>query len=74
MSICRMSDYEAVWVAAENVPGTKRHELFAGIRAQTLGSDLTSVQGNGLWLPLGLACSLPLEAMWLVNQVKDAET
>lgn len=53
--MCKTSVYEAVQAAAEQVPGMKRHEVFAGVRTPALGGDLTSVKCNGEWLPLGLA-------------------
>ena len=53
--MCKTSVYEAVQAAAEQVPGMKRKEVFAGVRTPALGGDLTSVKCNGEWLPLGLA-------------------
>jgi len=53
--MCKTSIYEAVQAAAEQVPGMKRDEVFAGVRTPALGGDLTSVKCNGEWLPLGLA-------------------
>ena len=39
--MCKTSVYEAVQAAAEQVPGMKRHEVFAGVRTRALGGDLT---------------------------------
>ena len=53
--MCKTSVYGAVQAAAEQVPGMKRREVFAGVRTPALGGDLTSVKCDGEWLPLGLA-------------------
>lgn len=49
---CRISD--AVQEAASRVPGLKRDQVFAGVRAPALGGDLTSVKCKGEWLPLDI--------------------
>ena len=53
--MCKTSIYEAIQAATEQVPGMKRHEVFAGVRTPALGGDLTSLKCNGEWFPLGLA-------------------
>jgi len=74
--LCKTSVYEAVQAAAEQVPGMKRHEVFAGVRTPALGGDLTSVKCNGEWFPLGLAVDDTTGLVLTVDALsaEDAET
>jgi transposase-like protein len=74
--MCKTSVYEAVQAAAEQVPGMKRHEVFAGVRTPALGGDLSSVKCNGEWLPLGLAVDDTTGLVLTVDALsaEDAET
>ena len=52
--LSKSSVYEAVQryrTGAERVPGMKRREVFAGQKTAALGSDVTSVEVKGEWLP-----------------------
>ncbi len=52
--LCKSRVYDAVQVAAQRVPGLKPRQVFEGIKTTALGCDLTSVNFNGQWLPLGM--------------------
>ena len=45
--ICRSSVYEALQAAADNVPGLKHKDVFAGLQTPALANYLTSVKSNG---------------------------
>jgi transposase-like protein len=74
--MARSSVYAAVQAAAENVPGMKRGEVFAGIRTPALGGDVTSVKCKGEWLPLGLSVDDTTGLVLTVDQLtaEDADT
>jgi transposase-like protein len=52
--MCKSRVYDTVQAVAEEVPGLKREQVFAGLKTPALGADLTSVKVNGQWLTLGL--------------------
>jgi hypothetical protein len=52
--LCQSRVYDAVRAAAEKVPGLKRQEVFAEVKAPAMGGDVTSVKCNGERLHLGL--------------------
>ena len=74
--MAKSSVYEAVQAAAKKVPGLKRQEVFAGIRTPVVGSDLTSVKCNGVWLHLGLTVDDRTGLVLTVDELpaEDAET
>jgi transposase-like protein len=74
--VCKTSVYEAVQAAAEQVPGLKRQEVFAGLRTPAMGSDLTSVKCNGEWLHLGLTVDDTTGLVLTIDELpaEDAET
>jgi len=74
--MCKTSVYEAVQAAAEEVPGMKRQEVFAGVQTPAVGGDLTSVKCHGEWLPLGLTVDDTSGLVLTVDALsaEDAET
>jgi hypothetical protein len=51
---CKSRVYDAVQEGASRVPRLKREQGFAGVKTPALGGDLTSVNCQGAWLPLGI--------------------
>ena len=72
----KTSVYDVVQAAAEQVPGLKRNNVFAGLRTPALGGDLTSVKCNGKWLPLGLTVDDTTGLVLTVDELtaEDART
>src|SRR5260370_6223394 len=54
ISLCKSRVYDAVQEAAKHVPGLKRDQVFAGVKASDLGGDMTGVKCKGEWLTLGI--------------------
>ncbi len=52
--LCKSRVYDVVQEAAQRVPGLKRGEVFQGVRTPALGSDVTCVKCQGVWLPMGV--------------------
>jgi transposase-like protein len=74
--LCKSRVYDAVQVAAQRVPGLKRHQVFEAVRTSALGSDVTSVKCNGHWLPLGLTVDDLTGLVLTVDELsgEDAQT